>query len=131
MIDEFTDVNEGEKEVMKMWNLHIMRNGSVFSTIKSSILESKFLIYDRFVGDCQIHLASLMFVEDKGLELIRKNLYKNFILHLNNLYDFGLLNASSFVDIVKKLDQKLKSSQKSSFGENGLKLELSSALNSF
>lgn len=24
LIDEFTDVNEGEKEVMKMWNLHIM-----------------------------------------------------------------------------------------------------------
>lgn len=30
MIDEFTDVNEGEKEVMKMWNLHIMKHGSVF-----------------------------------------------------------------------------------------------------
>jgi hypothetical protein len=24
MIDEFTDVNEGEKEIMKMWNHHIM-----------------------------------------------------------------------------------------------------------
>ena len=23
MIDEFTDVNEGEKEFMKMWNLHV------------------------------------------------------------------------------------------------------------
>ena len=66
---------------------------------------------DRFVGDCQIHLACLMFVEDKGLELIHKNLYKNFILHLNNLYDFGLLNASHFVDVVKKLDQKVKNSQ--------------------
>lgn len=29
MIDEFTDVNEGEKELMKMWNLHIMRHGYV------------------------------------------------------------------------------------------------------
>jgi len=27
MIDEFTDVNEGEKELMKMWNLHVMRHG--------------------------------------------------------------------------------------------------------
>uniref|UniRef100_A0A8C2BLA9 SUZ12 polycomb repressive complex 2 subunit a n=1 Tax=Cyprinus carpio TaxID=7962 RepID=A0A8C2BLA9_CYPCA len=26
-IDEFTDVNEGEKEVMKLWNLHVMKNG--------------------------------------------------------------------------------------------------------
>ena len=23
MIDEFSDVNEGEKELMKMWNLHV------------------------------------------------------------------------------------------------------------
>lgn len=27
MIDDFTDVNEGEKEIMKMWNIHTMRNG--------------------------------------------------------------------------------------------------------
>uniref|UniRef100_A0A8C1P4Q5 SUZ12 polycomb repressive complex 2 subunit b n=1 Tax=Cyprinus carpio TaxID=7962 RepID=A0A8C1P4Q5_CYPCA len=26
-IEEFTDVNEGEKEVMKLWNLHVMKNG--------------------------------------------------------------------------------------------------------
>lgn len=26
-LDEFTDVNEGEKEVMKLWNLHVMKNG--------------------------------------------------------------------------------------------------------
>lgn len=28
-LDEFTDVNEGEKEVMKLWNLHIMKHGYV------------------------------------------------------------------------------------------------------
>lgn len=28
-IDEFTDVNEGEKEVMKLWNLHVMKHGQV------------------------------------------------------------------------------------------------------
>lgn len=27
MIDEFTDVNDGEKEIMKMWNLHVMKEG--------------------------------------------------------------------------------------------------------
>lgn len=26
-LDEFTDVNEGEKEVMKLWNLHVMKHG--------------------------------------------------------------------------------------------------------
>jgi len=29
MIDEFSDVNEGEKELMKLWNLHVMRHGFV------------------------------------------------------------------------------------------------------
>ncbi|MBN3310364.1 SUZ12 protein, partial [Amia calva] len=28
-IEEFTDVNEGEKEVMKLWNLHVMKHGYV------------------------------------------------------------------------------------------------------
>lgn len=28
-LDEFTDVNEGEKEVMKLWNLHVMKHGCV------------------------------------------------------------------------------------------------------
>lgn len=28
-LDEFTDVNEGEKEVMKLWNLHVMKHGYV------------------------------------------------------------------------------------------------------
>jgi hypothetical protein len=26
LIDDFTDVNEGEKEIMKMWNLHVMQH---------------------------------------------------------------------------------------------------------
>ena len=30
-LDEFTDVNEGEKEVMKLWNLHVMKHGYVVS----------------------------------------------------------------------------------------------------
>lgn len=29
MIDDFTDVNDGEKELMKMWNLHVMKHGYV------------------------------------------------------------------------------------------------------
>lgn len=27
MIDEFTDVNNGEKDLMKLWNLHVMKHG--------------------------------------------------------------------------------------------------------
>lgn len=83
MIDEFTDVNEGEKELMKMWNLHIMKYG--------------------FVGDCQIPLACNMFVEEQGQELIQRNLYRNFVLHMCNLLDFGLVSASVVYTTVRRL----------------------------
>jgi len=26
LLDEFTDVNEAEKQVMKMWNFHVLKN---------------------------------------------------------------------------------------------------------
>lgn len=83
MIDEFTDVNEGEKELMKMWNLHVMKNG--------------------FVGDCQIPLACSMFVQHKGKELLLKNLYRNFVVHMCSLFDFGLVSAVCLYNTIQKL----------------------------
>lgn len=83
MIDEFTDVNEGEKELMKMWNLHIMKYG--------------------FVGDCQIPLACAMFVQHKGRELLLKNLYRNFVVHMSSLFDFGLVSAVCLYNTIQKL----------------------------
>ncbi|XP_023241413.1 polycomb protein suz12-like isoform X1 [Centruroides sculpturatus] len=85
MIDEFTDVNEGEKELMKMWNLHVMKYG--------------------FVGDCQIPIACTMFVEEHGRELLKKNLYKNFSLHLSNMFDFGLISASTVYTTMRRLQK--------------------------
>ncbi|XP_073843557.1 polycomb protein Su(z)12 isoform X2 [Musca autumnalis] len=83
MIDEFTDVNEGEKELMKLWNLHVMKHG--------------------FVGDCQLPIACEMFIETNGYEIIRKNIYRNFILHMSSLYDYGLISPETFYKIVQKL----------------------------
>lgn len=72
MIDDLTDVNEGEKELIKMWNLHVMKNG--------------------YVGDCQLPIACAMFITAKGKEIIEKNLYRNFVLHLCSLFDYGLIS---------------------------------------
>lgn len=85
MIDEFTDVNEGEKELMKMWNLHVMRNG--------------------FVGDCQIPLACALFVQKRGKELLLKNLYRNFVVHMCSLFDFGLVSAVCLYNTIQKLQE--------------------------
>lgn len=83
MIDEFTDVNEGEKELMKLWNLHVMKYG--------------------FVGDCQIPLACNLFLECNGKELLRRNLYRNFVLHLCNMFDFGLLSGLAVYATLQRL----------------------------
>lgn len=86
MIDEFTDVNEGEKEVMKMWNLHVMKYN--------------------FVGDCQIPLACSMFLEKHSAELLEKSLYRNFILHMISLYNFGLIGNGIIYKTILQLQCK-------------------------
>lgn len=87
MIDEFTDVNEGEKELMKMWNLHVMKYN--------------------FVGDCQIPVACQMFLQLRGKELLEKNLYRNFVLHMCSLHDFGLITSVVFYQTIQILIQML------------------------
>lgn len=57
------------------------------------------------MGDCQIPLACSMFVNERGLDIIEKNLYKNFVLHVCNLFDFGLLNSSALDEIIAKLNR--------------------------
>uniref|UniRef100_A0A182JM87 Uncharacterized protein n=1 Tax=Anopheles atroparvus TaxID=41427 RepID=A0A182JM87_ANOAO len=83
MIDEFTDVNEGEKELMKMWNLHVMKYG--------------------YVGDCQIPIALEMFIERRGRELWERNLFRNFVLHMCSMFDFGLVSAEVMQRTIRKL----------------------------
>lgn len=92
MIDEFTDVNEGEKELMKMWNLHVMKHG--------------------YVGDCQLPLACDMFLDMRGRDLLQKNLYRNFVLHMCSLFDYGLVSP----EVIYKTIQKLQVSGYSTLG---------------
>ncbi|KAK1799480.1 hypothetical protein P4O66_007709 [Electrophorus voltai] len=74
-IEEFTDVNEGEKEVMKLWNLHVMKHG--------------------FIADNQMNHASMLFVEKCGSVIIQKNLCRNVLLHLVSMHDFGLVSTAT------------------------------------
>lgn len=86
MLDDFTDVNEGEKAIMKLWNLHVMHNN--------------------FVADEQIPAACYLFVEIYGTEIVQKNLYRNFLLHLTNLVDHGLITNDTFYKLVQKIQSK-------------------------
>uniref|UniRef100_A0A8C8GEB2 Polycomb protein VEFS-Box domain-containing protein n=1 Tax=Oncorhynchus tshawytscha TaxID=74940 RepID=A0A8C8GEB2_ONCTS len=74
-LEEFTDVNEGEKEVMKLWNLHVMKHG--------------------FIADNQMNQASMQFVEKCGAYIARRNLCRNFLLHLVSMHDFNLVSVAT------------------------------------
>lgn len=84
MIDEFTDVNEGEKEILKLWNLHLMQN------------------YE-YKGDNMMRKACLDFVDREGQQILSKKLYKNFTLHLANLFDYGLISSGDILECVRKI----------------------------
>ncbi|CAG0914010.1 unnamed protein product [Notodromas monacha] len=75
MIDDFTDVNEGEKSLMKAWNLHVLKH--------------------YFAGDCHMDLAVSMFLNDKIDWIISSNLSKNFCCLLQNMCLFGLIKMST------------------------------------
>ena len=44
-----------------------------------------------------------MFIEEKGKELLDKNLYRNFILHVCNLFEFGVLGPAHVFSAISRL----------------------------
>ncbi|XP_036404468.1 polycomb protein suz12-B isoform X1 [Megalops cyprinoides] len=82
-IEEFTDVNEGEKEVMKLWNLHVMKHG--------------------FIADNQMNQACMLFVERCGPQIVEKNLCRNFLLHLVSMHDFNLVSVATIDKAMARL----------------------------
>lgn len=57
------------------------------------------------MGDCQIPLACEMFLKARGQELLKKNLYRNFVLHMCNLFDFGLVSPVTVYKTIQQLQE--------------------------
>lgn len=53
-------------------------------------------------------LALQVFLDHHGQELLRRNLYRNFILHLSNLYDFGIIPPSTVLRTITSLQVLLQ-----------------------
>ncbi|KAI6661591.1 Polycomb protein Suz12 [Oopsacas minuta] len=71
LINDFTDVNRDEKEIMKLWNIY--------------------MIQKKVVGDCHIAVICSEFAK-KHREIIREqSLTNNFLAHLIQLSDQGLI----------------------------------------
>jgi len=44
-----------------------------------------------------------MFVEAHGKEIIERNLYRNYVLHLVSLFDFGVIGAGALYSNICQL----------------------------
>ncbi|XP_041076736.1 polycomb protein SUZ12-like isoform X3 [Polyodon spathula] len=96
-IEEFTDVNEGEKEVMKLWNLHVMKYG--------------------FIADNQMNQACMQFVEKCGQQINEKNLCRNFLLHLVSMHDFNLVSIVTIDKAMARLREMQQRLEKDDLAE--------------
>ncbi|XP_041076735.1 polycomb protein SUZ12-like isoform X2 [Polyodon spathula] len=94
-IEEFTDVNEGEKEVMKLWNLHVMK----------------------FIADNQMNQACMQFVEKCGQQINEKNLCRNFLLHLVSMHDFNLVSIVTIDKAMARLREMQQRLEKDDLAE--------------
>ncbi|XP_031174538.1 polycomb protein suz12-B-like isoform X2 [Sander lucioperca] len=82
-IEDFTDVNEGEKEIMKLWNLHVMKHG--------------------FIADNQMNESCLLFADHHGVHIVKNNLCRNFLLHLISMHDFNLVSTQTIDQAMARL----------------------------
>lgn len=82
-IEEFTDVNEGEKEIMKLWNLHVMKHG--------------------FIADNQMNEACRLFAENHAVVIVKHNLCRNFLLHMISMHDFNLISTQTIDQAMARL----------------------------
>ena len=81
-IDEFVDLNQGEKDFFKLWNQHIFLNPCYGDQMMITVLRS--------------------FIDNHAVEIMERNLYKNFMLHLNNFYDYAVLTPMAVVEMVQR-----------------------------
>lgn len=65
----------------------------------------------RFNADIQIPEACRVFINEYSKEIFNKNIRYNFVLHLNCLYDFGLLDANQMKTVIDQLNEMRKADQ--------------------
>lgn len=63
-----------------------------------------------------MNLALKMFIDEKGKELLEKNLYRNFVLHVCNLFEFGVLGPGHVFTAITRI-QKFVNERNYSFAE--------------
>ncbi|BHF65517.1 Polycomb protein suz12 [Sparganum proliferum] len=87
-VEEFTDVNKGEKEIMQIWNVHLLSIKPVNTVI----------------CDSQMTNLVLSFITIHARWLHERGLRNNLLLHLTNLVDYGLVSPNLLRRAMKLFD---------------------------
>lgn len=58
-----------------------------------------------FIADNQMNQAIMLFVENRGAHIIRRNLCRNFLLHLVSMHDFNLVSTATIDRAMARLRQ--------------------------
>lgn len=82
------DLNEGEKALFKLWNGHLHKYPCYGDDMMIPILEK--------------------FIDAFGPQIHRRSLYKNFLLHLSNFHEFGILSSSMVLKMTTRLQIIIK-----------------------
>ncbi|XP_059078699.1 uncharacterized protein LOC131877127 isoform X1 [Tigriopus californicus] len=82
-IDDFLDLNSGEKGFMKLWNT--------------------FLHHNPCYGDRMLVILLEKFIQETAPTILAKNLYRNFVLHVTNLHDFGSLDQDLLSHMINRM----------------------------
>lgn len=88
-LNDFIDVNDGEKQMMNLWNM--------------------FLNNQKCLGCKQMPVICRLFIDAHFRDVIEKKLYRNFLLHLCTLCDVDIITQRHFVDIVKHFKRSVSS----------------------
>lgn len=83
-INRRRDLNDGEKEMMNLWNSFIECQNEVFGIKKQKTICKIFI--DRHIND-----------------ILQKKLYKNCLLHFCTLYDKSELTSNDFMSLVQQM----------------------------
>jgi hypothetical protein len=86
-IDDFVDLNPGEKAFFKLWNRHLFEQPCYGNRMMLCVLDA--------------------FIDDHALDIVCGNLYKNFLLHLTNLVEYMVLDQLTMMRAVERLQRRV------------------------
>ncbi|KAI3383532.1 hypothetical protein SNEBB_006705 [Seison nebaliae] len=85
LLNDFKDVNDGEKKMMLLWNGHMTKQN--------------------IIADHQIPLAALSFLCDNIEIIIEQSIQRNCILHFTQLFNIGLISNKQHFQLINLLQQ--------------------------